>query len=136
MKLNGVLETCLYAEDLKAAESFYGGVLGLELIAGEDGRHVFFRCGPGVLLIFNPRVTESDQTSVGGAKIPLHGARGSGHAAFAVSEEDLPAWKKRLLDSGVEIESEVSWPRGGSSFYFRDPAGNSLEVATPRIWGF
>jgi catechol 2,3-dioxygenase-like lactoylglutathione lyase family enzyme len=26
-------------------------------------------------------------------------------------------------------------PRGGRSFYFRDPAGNSLELATPRIWG-
>ena len=35
----------------------------------------------------------------------------------------------------MTIEQEVDWPRGGRSFYFRDPAGNSLELATPRIWG-
>jgi hypothetical protein len=35
----------------------------------------------------------------------------------------------------VAIEHEATWPRGGRSFYFRDPAGNSLELATPRIWG-
>jgi catechol 2,3-dioxygenase-like lactoylglutathione lyase family enzyme len=35
----------------------------------------------------------------------------------------------------VAIEQEMDWPRGGRSFYFRDPAGNSLELATPKIWG-
>ena len=33
------------------------------------------------------------------------------------------------------IEQAVEWPQGGRSLYFRDPAGNSLEVASPRIWG-
>ena len=36
---------------------------------------------------------------------------------------------------GVAIEHEQTWPRGGRSFYVRDPAGNSIEFATPRIWG-
>jgi predicted enzyme related to lactoylglutathione lyase len=35
----------------------------------------------------------------------------------------------------VAIEKIVDWPGGGRSLYFRDPAGNSLELATPRIWG-
>jgi hypothetical protein len=30
----------------------------------------------------------------------------------------------------------VRWPRGGRSLYVRDPGGNSIELASPRIWGF
>jgi catechol 2,3-dioxygenase-like lactoylglutathione lyase family enzyme len=28
----------------------------------------------------------------------------------------------------------VSWRRGGTSLYFRDPDGHSVEVATPGLW--
>ena len=55
--IEGILETALYAEDLDAAEAFYGGILGLERITRQKDRHVFFRCGAGVLLIFNPKET-------------------------------------------------------------------------------
>lgn len=135
MAPRGVLETCLYADDLVEAERFYGDVLGLKLIGREAGRHVFFRCGQGVLLIFDPRRTSTQETSVGGAKIPLHGAYGAGHVAFAVPEEEFDAWRERLARCGIEVESEVNWPRGGRSLYVRDPAGNSVELATPHIWG-
>ena len=67
--------------------------------------------------------------------MPAHGARGPGHACFAVAEADLDGWQRRLEEAGVAIEQVMTWPRGGRSFYFRDPAGNSLELATPRIWG-
>jgi hypothetical protein len=39
------------------------------------------------------------------------------------------------MQRGVEIESDFLWPSGGRSIYFRDPAGNCLEFADPRIWG-
>ena len=26
------------------------------------------------------------------------------------------------------------WPNGARSLYFRDPAGNSVEIAEPRLW--
>ncbi len=51
--IEGILETALYADDLDAAEAFYGDVLGLARSVAAANRHVFFRCGPGVLLIFN-----------------------------------------------------------------------------------
>jgi hypothetical protein len=35
----------------------------------------------------------------------------------------------------VEIEREVDWDEGGTSLYVRDPAGNSVELAPPTIWG-
>jgi catechol 2,3-dioxygenase-like lactoylglutathione lyase family enzyme len=34
----------------------------------------------------------------------------------------------------VEIEADFHWPAGGRSIYFRDPSGNSLEFAEPKIW--
>ncbi len=130
-----MLETSLYARDLDAAERFYGEVLGLERIAKVEGRHVFFRCGPAVLLIFNPDTTSRVPTYVGGRAVPLHGAEGAGHAAFAVAAEALERWKRRLAERGVPVESEVDWPGGGRSLYLRDPAGNSIELATPAVWG-
>ena len=133
-KIDGVLETCLYCEDLQAAEWFYRDVLGLELHSRQEGRHVFFRCGDGMLLIFNPSATSGKTVSIEGAKIPAHGSRGPGHAAFRVEESTLDGWRHWLTAAGVVIESEVPWPDGGRSLYFRDPGGNSLEVAASRIW--
>ena len=111
----GVLETCLYAADLAAAERFYGEALGLEAFAREAGRHVFFRCGAGVLLVFDPARTRAAAGQVGGVPIPPHGATGAGHVAFAVAEGELAAWRERLAAHGVPIEAEVAWPRGGRS---------------------
>ena len=130
-----VLETALYADDLAAADHFYGTVLGLEHIAFVEGRHVFFRCGQGVVLIFDRRSTATVPTTVNGAPVPMHGAEGAGHMALAVADADVPAWRAYLEENGVAIESEVRWPRGGRSLYVRDPAGNSVELASPRIWG-
>ena len=88
-----VLETALYADDLRAADHFYSTVLGLARIAFAEGRHVFYRCGEGVVLIFDPASTATIPTSVNGAPVPMHGASGAGHIALAVSNAELPAWR-------------------------------------------
>ena len=129
-----VLETAIYTDDLDAAEAFYGGILGLEKIARAGNRHVFYRCGPGVLLIFNPDETEFPSTG-GPLSVPPHGARGPGHLCFRAEAAELDDWKARLEAAGIEIESDMEWPQGGRSIYFRDPAGNSLEFTEARIWG-
>jgi catechol 2,3-dioxygenase-like lactoylglutathione lyase family enzyme len=121
MQAGEMLEACVYADDLDAAERFYTSVLGMEVIARVEGRHVFFRCGGRMFLVFNPA-----RTREGGGAIPAHGAEGAGHVCFAM-RADLQA-------SGVEVESDYTWPGGGRSLYFRDPAGNSLELGTPAIW--
>ena len=69
-----------------------------------------------------------------GGLIPAHDGSGPTHLAFAIDAEDFAAWEERLSASGVEIESRVSWGRGGRSLYFRDPEGRSVELATPRTW--
>jgi len=134
MRVDGILETAIYCDDLEAAEGFYGRVVGLERIARDPRRHVFFRCGDGVLLVFNPEATSGTPGRVGGALVPAHGARGAGHLAFRVPANALEECRARLDAHGVAVESEVAWPRGGRSIYVRDPAGNSVEFATPEVW--
>jgi catechol 2,3-dioxygenase-like lactoylglutathione lyase family enzyme len=67
--------------------------------------------------------------------VPPHGATGEGHVCFRASRDEIDAWKQRLEAAGVAIEADFVWPSGGRSIYFRDPAGNCLEFAEPKIWG-
>ncbi|HKL55696.1 MAG: VOC family protein [Roseovarius sp.] len=130
---DAILEAGLYAEDLPAARAFYGGVLGLEEVIHVEGRHVFYRVGGSILLIFNPNATAKG-TSDGKLPVPAHGAHGPGHLCFAASRKDMDAWRARLTAAGHPIESAFDWPNGAHSIYFRDPAGNSLEFAEARLW--
>ena len=135
MQPGGILETILYAEDLDAAERFYADVLGLVPFSQLAGRQLFYRCGDQVLLVFNPAMTEKPLPPTA-LPVPPHGARGPGHICFRASATEIDVWCERLKAKGVVIESDFIWPAsGGRSIYFRDPAGNSLEFAEPRIWG-
>ena len=128
--VKAVVETAVYAADLDAAEAFYGGVLGLPVAGRESGRHVFFRVGTaGMLLVFDPA------TTLRGGELPPHGATGPGHFALGVRAETVDDWRRHLAAHGVGIEKEYTWPRGGYSLYFRDPAGNLVELVTPGVWG-
>jgi catechol 2,3-dioxygenase-like lactoylglutathione lyase family enzyme len=135
MKPDAILESALYVTDLAAAEAFYGDVLGLERISRVEGRHVFFRCGPGVLLLFDADATRQSPPADAKLPVPSHGAHGPGHVCFAATAEEIIRWKAALAARGIAIEADFEWPGGGRSIYFRDPAGNSLEFAEPRLWG-
>lgn len=141
MTPSGILESALYVDDLDRAEAFYGGVLGLERIARVEGRHVFFRCGDGVLLLFNAQATVKPPAPDAKLPVPPHGATGDGHLCFRATAQEIDRFRAHLERNGVAIEADFHWPArgdepsGGRSIYFRDPAGNSLEIAEPRIWG-
>ena len=138
MTPSGILETVLSAADLVAAEDFYTRVLGFQLHSKVPGRHIFFRCGEQMLLIFNPAETMKGPAP-GALPVPPHGApaaAGAGHICFLASADEITRWRAHLQQAGVAIEADFVWPAsGGRSIYFRDPAGNSLEFAEPRIWG-
>lgn len=129
MKATRIFETVLYTDDLTAAERFYTEVLGLEPYS-RFGVAISFRCRDGVLLIFDP-----NQAGLPHRGVPSHGARGPGHLAFLARDDELDAWRAHLKEHGVAIEMEVNWEQGGTSIYFRDPAGNSIELAPPTLWG-
>jgi catechol 2,3-dioxygenase-like lactoylglutathione lyase family enzyme len=134
MQPQSILETILYASDLDAVEIFYRCVLGLEPQSKLAGRQVFYRIGNQMLLIFNPEATELPPRDPK-LPVPPHGAKGHGHVCFAASGAEIEEWRKKLEGNGVAIEADFEWPGGGRSIYFRDPAGNCLEFAEPRIWG-
>ncbi len=130
LPLRHVLETVLYVDDLDRAAWFYGDLLGLAEASRRPGLFLFYRLDAAMLLLF---VAAAARRS---SSVPPHGADGPGHVALACADADLDAWRLRLEQAGVAVEHEASWPRGGRSLYVRDPAGNSVELAAPSIWGF
>ncbi|MFI4915887.1 MAG: VOC family protein [Phycisphaerales bacterium JB060] len=127
-----LLETILYTPHPLRCAAFYQSLLGLRPIGTPDEHMAALRVDErSVLLLFDP-----EYASQPGRPVPSHGARGPGHVAFLV--DDLDAWPARLAQHGVDIEREVTWPveffRAGRSIYFRDPAGNSVEVMDTDIW--
>ena len=133
MKPTSILESALYVDDLEAAEYFYVNVLGLEPAGKVEGRHAFFYCGAMIVLLFNAEVTKlpSDNPTL---PVPVHGAFGQGHLCFRATEREMDDWVRHLEKHGVAVEADFNWPGGGRSIYFRDPSGNSLEFAEPKIW--
>ncbi|EAR52962.1 hypothetical protein OG2516_10881 [Oceanicola granulosus HTCC2516] len=131
--IDGVLEAAIYVDDLDAAEAFYNGTLGLEIITRVEGRHVFFCCGASVVLAFVAAATRQPPAP-DALPVPPHGAEGPGHLCFSVPEPALSALRDRLVAAGLGIESDFHWPHGPRSVYVRDPAGNSVEFAEPSLW--
>lgn len=133
MEVKGVAEAVLYVDDLPEATAFYREVLGLPLtLSFEDAS--FLQTGEHSTLILFDRQQLKTRIS----QIPGHGAEGAGHVALAIPHEEMAAWRERLAAHGVEIEHEQDWPQGTHSLYFRDPAGNSVELIDarhyPRVW--
>lgn len=130
LKPTAIHETVLYAEQLETAIEFYTRVFEFEPITLSD-RGVSFRINPqSVLLIFQPQLAATDTDG----QVPPHGATGPGHICFAVEKGALAPWAERLTELGIAIEMERGWDTGARSIYFRDPAGNSVEIADGDIW--
>jgi catechol-2,3-dioxygenase len=122
-----IAEAVLYVEDLEQARAFYTRVLGLPITA-DYGESCFLQVGPQSSLI----LFDIKQLEIRESQIPDHGAYGEGHIALAIDAADMDAWRQRLQEHNVAIEHEQRWPQGTHSIYFRDPAGNSIELIDDR----
>ncbi len=133
-ELDGVLEAALYVDDLDTAAAFYGDLLGLEEVISHPPRHIFYRAGDTIVLLFVASETRNPPPP--GAKLPVppHGATGPGHLCFNCPATALDSWVARLTAAGITIEADFNWPNGARSVYVRDPAGNSVEFAEPKLW--
>jgi catechol-2,3-dioxygenase len=127
-----VLETALYCADLAQTATFYSTLLHAAPMLSGD-RLVALDAGGGTVLLLFQR-GNSGALETNGGLVPGHDGTGPVHLAFAIDMSELSAWESHLSQLGVEIESRVRWSRGGTSLYFRDPDGRSVELATPGIW--
>ena len=131
-RVRRILETALYCEDLAATAAFYQSLLDVKPMLSGD-RLVALDAGQQTVLLLFQRGNSGALETAGGL-VPGHDGSGSVHLAFAIGREDVEAWESRLRALGTPIESRVSWDRGGTSLYFRDPENRSVELATPGIW--
>ncbi len=129
----GILETSLYVADLDRARAFYERMFAFEVFVNDPRMVALGVPGGQVLLLFKEGGTDASVSTPGGV-IPPHDGTGALHLCFAIPLAELAAWEAHLRNEGVPIESRVHWPRGGTSLYFRDPDGHSIEVATPGLW--
>lgn len=133
----GTLESALYVDDLEAAKPFWRDIIGMTMVSEAPGRHAFFRVSETssqMLLIFRAEATEIPPPPDAKFPAPPHGARGPGHYCLAVPGDQIEAWKQYLIARNIEIEADFHWSSGIRSIYFRDPAGNSIEISEPGLW--
>ena len=132
-RVSGQLESSLYVGDLDASTAFYQRVFGFEVLLRED-RMVGLAVPGGTVLLLFRRGGSVQPSAVPGGTIPAHDGHGTLHLCFAVPVSALEDWERHLGALGILVESRVTQSFRGTSLYFRDPDGHSLEVAVPGLW--
>jgi catechol 2,3-dioxygenase-like lactoylglutathione lyase family enzyme len=126
-KLDGILESSLYVDDLARSVRFYREIFGFPVISDFVERGCAMHAGPRqVLLLFKKGASRSITSP--------HDGDGELHIAFAIPVAELAAWESWLGQQGIAVEEKRSWEGGGWSIYFRDPDRHLLELATPGVW--
>ena len=132
--LSGLLETCLYVDDMARSKAFYAALLGIKPLFEEE-RICVFRLPDGTVLILFARGSTLEPVATSDGTIPPHDGQGPIHFALGIPPGSVDEWRRHLEACGVAVESEVQWSRGrGHSLYFRDPDGHAAELATRELW--
>ena len=120
--VTGVSELVLEVADLREAERFYSGVLGLPVVERWPDREAIW-------------VMAGERTRIGlwRPQVGLAGGRGGVHVHYAmrISDADYDAAVARVRErSGQEVE-EIEFSDGrGRAAYVDDPDGNVVELWT------
>jgi len=129
-RVGAVIETALYVDDLTRSVEFYRRLFGLTLAGEPIERMAVLNVTDDQVLLLFKRGASTRATVLPFGTIPPTDGDGQLHVAFGVSPSDIDAWEQRLRDLGIDIESRLNWPEGGSSLYFRDPDGHAIELKT------
>jgi len=131
--VNGIIESALYVEDLDRSVRFYQTLLGFRSMFQNDRMCAMSVVDAQVFLLFKKGASAMAIGTPDGT-VPGHDAHGQIHVAFSISKASLDAWRQWLAKNDVAIESTVTWGRGGTSLYFRDPDEHCIELVTPGTW--
>ena len=121
LPVTGVSELVLEVVDLKAAEEFYAGVLGLPVVERWAEREAVW-------------LMAGERTRIGlwRPQVGLAGGRGGLHVHFAmnIAEEDFDAAVETLRRRGQEVQEMSFSDARGRAAYVDDPDGNVVELWT------
>ncbi|HTB78860.1 MAG TPA: VOC family protein [Polyangiaceae bacterium] len=107
----------LRARDPDATERFYVSVLGLRVVSRQPARGSVWLDADGVIVMV--------ERAESGERLPAEGTPPGTKDLVAFAVDDLPAWRRRLVEAGVPIEGETP-----NTLYVRDPDGRRVGVST------
>ncbi len=118
--IDGICELALETADRRGLETFYTGVLGLQVLSRAHDR-TWLACGPRARLgLWDPG--EKEFGDEGGRHV---------HFAFSAAPGTLVVLARRLETLGIEHRGPLEHEGGDRSLYVEDPAGNVVE-----FWDF
>lgn len=126
VKVTGVEHTGVIVSDPSALARWYRETLGAVEISrsGDDPPVVFLSFGGGALLELIPAKPDASASGKGTAV-----ASGRDHVHLCFSVDDMDAAVDGLGTHGVSLEKAVFTAYEGSAVaFFRDPAGNLLQL--------
>ena len=119
-KTNGMRHVALYVSDLEKTESFYAGLLGMEVEWRPDPDNVYLTSGNDNLALHR----RSEARNHGGIESVLD------HIGFFVNDkEKIDDWFIFLTAQGVKTLTKPKDHRDGArSFYCEDPSGTQVQL--------
>ena len=114
-------------DDLEAARSFYGGLLGCREGRSSERWIDFDFYGHQIVVHLGTPLSDPDRNAVDGNAVP------SFHFGVILAWDIWHELAEKLMSAGVDflIEPRVRFqgkPGEQATMFFRDPAGNALEI--------
>ena len=114
-------------DDTDAAVTFYGDLLGFEVVRRPGPGFAILERGPLRLLLSEPRGAGGAAQAMPDGTRPEPG----GWNRIQIEVEDLEGYVSALKRAGAHLRNEITHGRGGDQVLLEDPSGNPVELFQP-----
>jgi catechol 2,3-dioxygenase-like lactoylglutathione lyase family enzyme len=121
----------LFVKDLARAERFYVEILGYAVEWRPDAYDLYLTRGEDNLALHGPRSKSATTASEGSneGEVERRESALDHYGLLCDRAEDVEAWATHLRSHGVALDTKPRKHRdGATSFYFRDPDGNRIQI--------